>query len=458
MTSVTSMRETGRSCSSVNTMKDKEPGLVQFNREPIINVFGVVVCFFLCSSAITLCSSNYSGPGSRMDAVVITYDVAFIDVMSALFVLSGFTWSWVYVNTPKDDFTVLQHYGLLSLYIDLTLSSVLSVLIGSIYNLINANFHALDVIATLIEGFTGVRCLDYSQDKNHWHSLNVASWPVQSLMWCIITAKATYTFNAKITERFGARGYYIISVLSIFGVLIFTIFGVMHSDTNIFYSNATSFTYRTMEFNLGLHFYFLVCQDEVCSHVLWGFLHHFRGVIYMLFVCIWWSEVGVAVSPFDENEEVCLRLYYMNNCLPGHHVFMLRGCILGLAMITSLPDMADQVEASVVHMIPTARALCTAISFCWPVYMTTKIVLDISFGKDAVNSNRALVAIIMPFIGTAFAFLYDSLVKTHLLDLAVCAYAQMAVFFSSMLGRPYTTPVCEPLKQPVAGLDGVDEI
>jgi len=451
-----SVAETGKSCSSVNTIKDKEPGLVQFNREPLMNVFGVVVCFFLCSSAITLCSSDYSGPGSRLDAVIVTYDVAFIDVMSAMFVLSGFTWSWVYVNTPKDEFTVLQQYGLWSVYIDLVISSLLSVLIGSIYNLINARFHVLDVVATLIEGFTGVRCLDYNQDKNHWHSLNVASWPVQSLMWCVITAPGTYTFNTRITERFGARGYYIISVLSIFGVLIFTVFGVMHSDTNIFYSNATSFTYRTMEFNLGVHFYFLVYREEVCSHVLWGFLHHFRGVIYMLFFCIWWSEVGVMASP--RGEDVCLRLYYMNNCLPGHHVFMLRGCILGLCMITSLPDMVDQVNASVAHMIPTARALCTSVCFCWPVFLTTKIVLDISFGEESVNSNRALVSIIMPFIGTAFAFLYDSLVKAYLLDLAVCTYARMPVVFSCIPSRPHSVSECDPRHTNMSVLHNVDEI
>jgi len=345
----------------------------------------------------------------------------------------------------------IHKYCLLSVYIDLSLAALALVMVGSIYNLVYARFHALDVVATLVEGFTGVRCLDYSQDTRHWHSLNVASWPLQSLMRCVVMAPGTYAFNTKIASRFRARGYYMISVLSIFSVTIFTVFGVMHSDTNIFYANATSFTYLTMEFSLGLHFYFLLCQEEVCSHVLWGFLHHFRMVIYLLFACIWWSEVGAGVKAHGDDQDVCLRLYCMNSCLPGQHAFMLRGCLLGLAMITSLPDMVDQVYASVAHLVPAARSLCSAVPFCWPVFLSTKLVLDISFGKDSVNANRALVAVIMPCIATVYAFLFDSLSKLYLLEHAVGAWTALSGLAQAAFGGP-RSPLAEDNV-----LDRVDE-
>ena len=86
---------------------------------------------------------------------------------------------------------------------------------------------------------------------------------------------------------------------------------MLHSDTNVFYANATSIMFRILEFNLGIHFFYLTEREYALVVSLTRIMAQCAPVVFCVFVATWWSEVGVDVKELDKakGQQTCLRLY-----------------------------------------------------------------------------------------------------------------------------------------------------
>ena len=66
-------------------------------------------------------------------------------------------------------------------------------------------------------------------------------------VWCVLSVGSTFSTNDFLWRRLGSIGKYAIMVIGVCGIVLFALFGMLHSRSNIFYANATAFTYRTLE-------------------------------------------------------------------------------------------------------------------------------------------------------------------------------------------------------------------
>jgi hypothetical protein len=75
------------------------------------------------------------------------------------------------------------------------------------------------------------------------HSMNVAAWPALCAVWCVLSVGSTFSTNNFLRNHLGVVGQYAIMILAVCGIILFTLFGMLHSRSNFFYANATAFTY-----------------------------------------------------------------------------------------------------------------------------------------------------------------------------------------------------------------------
>jgi hypothetical protein len=312
---------------------------------------------------------------------------------------------------------------LVAIYVDLWVSGVASMLIGSIDALLKHRFKFVDAAFTFFEHATAVRLLDVRQSTDAPHSLNVAVWPVMCSVWCLLSVSGTFNVNNFLRDQFGEIGKYAIMVLAVCGITLFTLFGMLHSHSNIFYANATAFTYRTLEFNLGIHFFYLLnINDSIVVNLLTLVHQSSRGILFV-FVCIWWSEVGNEVTldggASDVDNPMCLRMFAHSNCLRDHHAFLLRGCFLGIALISLFAydqNVIQQYTGMQPHTktLVQARVCVTSIAFCWPVYLTIQLIFQITFGGDLVNHNMPLMSVLQVSFLLAAITMYTLFLKPRL--------------------------------------------
>jgi hypothetical protein len=159
------------------------------NVQTLLRHCNILTILFLACSVITFCSSAYTGSGSTLDAVVIMSDVACIDISSALFVASGSALAALLHVTETVVYNTSVHTLALSMVLDILAATVASVLLGSMNALLTHTFKWSDVGFTVLEGLTTLRGLDFQQVESAPHSYNVVAWPVQSMLWRILSSK-----------------------------------------------------------------------------------------------------------------------------------------------------------------------------------------------------------------------------------------------------------------------------
>ena len=373
------------------------------------------LCFLFCTS-MSSCSSLYTGNPSHIDSVLLTFDILTVDISSAFFVVCGFVDAFVYSSVNWNVFQNIRFTLLMPILTDLWLSGVASIIFGSLHQLLIHRMHFIDIPFTLWEHATGLRIFDVQQQGNHAHSMNVSVWPVQCFIWCLFSVHPTIEGNKFLCKQFGNVGHYIVMVMAVCGVVLFTLFGMLHSTSNIFYANASNCTYRTLEFNLGIHFFYLLSIEDVIATNILNLLCMSHQGICFVFVCIWWSEVGIA--PPSHTEEVCLRLYWQNQCLRDHHAFLLRGCCLGITLISIFATQDESLQVITCVKIKQQNRLlmginscCTAVCFAWPAFQCVQLILQISFGHTLIQANMALVSILQLFFLAFGTLIYRSFVQ-----------------------------------------------
>lgn len=403
------------------------------------------MCIFLVLTAVTLCSGQYTAHESSMDAVIMTTDVMTVDICSCFFVLGGFVATFVYSSVGVEAWGSMRRRVMAQQFGNMWLSTVMVVIFGMIDKLIKNRLHANDIVLTCVEGVTGLRVFDNKQSLDGPHTLNVALWPVQSFVWCLMSVHGTYRTNEILRDKFGDVANYVILGMSLCGICLFTLFGMLRSNTNIFYANATSLTYRILEFNFGIHTFYLMERNYALVVSLTRVLSQCQVVVYFFFIGTWWSEIGAKGG--GDGERVCLRLYPRNHCLHGHHAFLLRGCLLGLAMLSSTEDRSTTKSASVV--ISEINVSSTAVAFCWPAYLMIQLIFVVTFSEKLVFENSAMVSFFLPCFVMLGSLLYTMSLQDRLTDcienavrdLVAAVKASLARLCASELAPESTNPV-----------------
>ena len=397
----------------------------------------LALCFIVCMSC-SICSSYYTMRESMLDPIMLMLDIFVVDVSSAFFVMSGFTCAFIYSSIGVEAFRTLRRTMHVFIFVDLYLSGLCSILIGSITALLKRQFRLQDVVFTLFEQSTALRLFDVKQSLQAMHNMNVGSWPVQCFVWCLMTVHMTYSGNNLFRSKFGSIGSHAIMVSAVCGIVLFTLFGMLHNKSNIFYANATNFTYRTLEFNLGIHFFYLLSMNESIATTLMRFVHQSSRGILFLFICIWWSEIGSSYNPnlnsgpvlgsvpspssadTSNSTQICLRMYPRNQCLRDHHAFLLRGCCLGITLISTFAyEHADAGSSNYTHimqkksLLTFVRVYSSAVAFCWPAYQTIQLIFQITFSEELIARNMALMSVLQPMFLVAGALMYSLFIKPH---------------------------------------------
>ena len=106
-----------------------------------------------------------------------------------------------------------------------------------------------------------------------------------------------------------------------------------------------------------------------------------------------------------KGQQTCLRLYPRNNCLHDHHAFLLRGCFMGLTMLSRVS--VKQVKRDdVADVVDMTAVLGTAVAFSWPGYLLIQLIFVITFSTELVFENSALVSLMMPCFVMLASFIY----------------------------------------------------
>lgn len=386
----------------------------------LINVLNTLsICFVICLSC-SICSSNYTMHESALDPIMLTLDIFFVDLSSAFFVVSGFVCGFIYSSVGLVSFSNLRTHMLVFMFVDLWVSGIFSVLFGSLNALLQHQFNFQDPLFTMFEHATAFRFFDVQQHMDAPHTYNLGSWPIQCFVWCLLTVHLTYTGNDFLRAKFGQVGAYAIMVSAVCGIVLFTLFGMLHSRSNIFYANATNFTYRTLEFNLGIHFFYLINMNEIIATTLMRFVHQSSRGILFVFICIWWSEIGSS-KHLKMDSGVCLRMYPRNQCLRDHHAFLLRGCCLGITLIATFAyencatlHYAYSETSAKKHILALVSIYSTAVAFCWPAFLAIQLIFQITFSQELIERNMPLMSILQPMFLFAGSVLYSLFVKPHI--------------------------------------------
>jgi len=405
------------------------------NVQALFRNCNVLGCAYLICSIVSFCSSPYTGAGSALDVVCVMSDVICVDATSALFVMTGCAMASLFAaNEPAKQSKITRHVCL-ALLIDMYCAMVCALLLGSLHALIMDRFKLSDVAFTALDGITTLRVLDFQQSEAAPHSYNVTVWPVQCLLWCVLSIKGLMEMEAWLVARMPAVADGCICLLSLVGIILFTVFGSMQASSNIFYANASSVTYRTLEFNLGVHVMFLHNRHLALVTALRRFSQQAAYVVALLCVTVWLAEIGRPVPA--RRDDSCLRLYHRNTCLQDHHVFFLRGCAMALfaLLCTNIrsPEMLH-------HELQLTGVLLSAVCFCWPLCIAVKLVLDVTFGTELINQNRPFVLVACATALFILSFSYASILQPRML-----CFAKRVLRHSTTSQAPRTDSLHIPL-------------
>ena len=349
---------------------------------------------------------------SAADAILMTSHVLAIDTTSAMFVTTGFFSAYTFANVPASDRADICKVVSIYMLLDVWFAGFLSIVSGSIFHLVRHTFRARDVALTAIESALSLRALDFSQDPEHWHSMNPTAWPVLCLFWGIMLTPLTLAGNEHLRRCGTSFGAIMPWVNSSAPILVISLFALMHDDNNIFYMNAANLGYRVLEYNFGVCVY---CSMQASPSTFWR-IASVLGALWLyvmaMFVMLWWAELG---APVLEHRGACIRMYHFSPCIDMHHGFLMRGCFLGVVCLCRvLTASEDVMERLAVGLLPHERvvtASMSAVLFTWPVCYVVHLLLEMNFGLSIVRDNTALLTLVVPHVSFALALLWDSSCK-----------------------------------------------
>ena len=359
---------------------------------------------YVVASSIMFCSSVMLHAPSNMDALLGLTDLVVVDVTSASTVLLGIVCTHVYASSTATAEMYRKFFA--SVVIDMWVSTILSVLVGGLYQMSIKSLHVSDLGMTIAEGLTSVRLFDVNQSPHAPHSINTFAWPVLCVVLPAYALPATFRTTVWMHETLHEIGVLLIIFICVSGVLLVSIFASLHDESNIFYANASAVSYRWLEFNFGVNFYYLATINEPFTMTLMIFTQRVKLLIIAVYVGVWWAEFGVPVV----NKPTCIRVYHFGSCMQDHPGVFLRGCFLGVC-ITSWMTHATfklwNVHMSVTRLIQ----LQSVVLLCTPIFSFVKGALNMSFGDSIVNSNAALLSICMPVVVYTTVWAYNEYMK-----------------------------------------------
>lgn len=372
--------------------------------------FSSIVVFFVCiwlvSSSVSFFSSGHVQYASQIDVLVSSSDIAAVDVISALEVVCGFVAAYVHKSMHDRDFKYLARMVWLLLMIDVWLATILSLVFGSIFHLLNSTFRARDVVITTLEGLSGLRVLEWHQDGAAWHTYNMAGWPVMCLAWSFLLIPYTVAVNNWLYKRFASVGYILVLLNACLPIVVITTFALLREDTNIFFANASSMGYRLLEFNLGVClFHFMHAQSDLVTRMFFV-LKQVSGLVALSFLLLWLAQIGSDAPP---TKDKCVRMYYFARCIQTHHTQLMRGCVLGMTGIACVVVRSSVgLPASSLSIVPV---LSSAVVFCWPVCYVLMLLMQINASKDLMRDNTSLLVFIMPLATFCVSYLWNMTMK-----------------------------------------------
>jgi hypothetical protein len=339
-----------------------------------------------------------------VDAFLLTSSIIVIDIASGFFVLTWFFCTFMLSNIAKRDVFDLCRIVAVYTIIDVWICTLLSVLLGSIFHLARHTFRAHDIALTLLEGFTCLRAFEISQAWDSMHSLNQTLWTVLCLLYAFIVTPCSLASNERLRKCHPQTG----SVLM------------------LFFMNSTHVGYQILEFNLGSCFYTCTqCYPLVTKNFMLVFQHALAPVV-VAFALLWWAQFG---APVHTTYATCIRMYYFSPCIQMHHGFLMRGCLLGVALISKVVvsdgKHSGQIYLEVsAYIAPPSRhgalltSVMTSILLIWPVCYAIYLLLEINFSLSLVHDNAGLLSVVVPAITASVAALWNATWKVTLFDLA----------------------------------------
>jgi hypothetical protein len=424
------------SCSSWIELKFQLEGDAQRFAQ-FVQLSLVFVGMYTLSAATSFFSSLYpvvvmsaggpsSGPQvserhSPVDAFMLTSSILVIDITSAFFVVVGFFCAYTLANIHATDVRVLFRIIILYTAIDVWLATLLSVLFGSIFHLLRNTFAPHDIFLTLLEGFTCMRAFELSQSPQSMHSLNPTAWPVLCLLYAFLLAPCTMLSNDRLRRCHPRAGIVLLVANATLPILIISLFGLVQEDTNIFFINSTHFGYRMLEFNLGVCFFTSIQCYPQASTKFTHAIKYAHPLVIVIFLLVWWGQLG---SPVQASYGTCIRMYNFSPCIQVHHGFLMRGCLLGITILSKIvlfdnktghTGMFDVLSHATSMQTHGASLACcvSSVVLIWPACYIVHLLLEINFSLTLVRNNASLLVIAVPVLTWAVSFLWNNTWKLY---------------------------------------------
>ena len=359
---------------------------------------------YVFASSGIFCSSVMLHTPSNMDPLLGLLDLLVVDVTSASTVLLGVVCTHVYVSSTATPEMYRDFFA--SIYVDMWMSTILAVLFGGLYQLSLHSLNVYDLGVTVAEGLTSVRLFDFNQSMDAPHSINTFAWPVLCIVLPAYALPMTFRTTVWMHETLHEIGVLFIIWICVSGVLLVSIFASLHDESNIFYANASAVSYRCLEFNFGVNFYYLATINESFTMTLMVFAERVKYAILVVYVCVWWAEFGVPVV----QRSTCIRIYHFGSCIQDHPGVFLRGCFLGVCIASWVTNVTCRLWTFYISIEGLVR-LQSVILLCTPIFAAIKCVLNISFGYSIVNANAALLSICMPIAVYTASWAYNKYMK-----------------------------------------------
>lgn len=361
---------------------------------------------------------------SNVDTLVMISNIMVIDITSALFVVVGFFASFMLSNIIKADAFELTKIVVIYTVLDVWLCTIFSAVAGGIFHLTRQAFHTQDILITLLEGLSCLRVFEVSQNRQSMHSLNPTAWPVLCLLWAFVLTPLTMAGNERIFRCLPQFACTILLSNVCMPIVVISLFALFRDDTNIFFINATHTGYRILEYNVGVLFYFF---SQKYPHATVKTIAVFQIIFFpvvTVFAFVWWAQIGIPIHP---DLGTCIRMYFFSPCIQMHHGFLMRGCVLGLCVISKIlaldtANVDNQMLMALAHSshvqkngtwLPSAM---TAILLIWPMGYTVQLMLEINFNVLLVQDNAIVLVLIIPLLTFLLSLLWNSTWKLVLFD------------------------------------------
>lgn len=407
------------------------------------HVMLILTIVYVLSASITLRSAGLQQSKNNLSAILVVNDTVTVDLSSCALVVVGFFCARIYNQCDKVTVSAQSSYVLLHLIIVIWLGAFVSMLCAIVYQPWQTVGIATwkSVLLTFFEAATAIRCLDFRQLATTPHNLNVTGWPTHAVFWGVFGLPHTLVLADYIKRISQPNTPVLIMLAALLGITTLSVFACLHG-TNVFYANATNSFYRSMEFNVGVFFFYLCQEQKLFMQTMRDCIARLQSFVWAIFVIVWWVDIG---KQPDFSKESCIRMYFFNSCLRDHAGFFIRGALLGLAacLVTGCDErVVDDTQCNESEEIgnesssevaatyrtvspevlywPNFCAVC--VSLCWPISMCCEVVL--TYTISSFHGHEALLVVFTSVSSFVVSYLY----LTHVQSVVVyyvCYVLQM---------------------------------